>query len=69
MDKRIPPPVHGRDLGAELRALNEQLQDLSRREADRIEKMLADENLTDEERAHWTGELERFRTVQATDLD
>ncbi|MGJ3509657.1 hypothetical protein [Enemella sp. A6] len=69
MDPRIPPPIVGRDLGAELRALNKQLQDLSKREADRIEKMLAADDLSDEERQHWRGELERFRKVQSTELD
>lgn len=69
MDMRIPPPVHGRDLGAELRALHDQLRALSGREVDRLERVLANEDLTEDERTHLTGELARFRQVRDTELD
>lgn len=63
------PSSNDRDLGAELAALNDQLRSLSSREADRLERVLADNpNLDADRRAHLAAEINRFRQVAATEL-
>lgn len=64
------PSINGRDLGAELAALNDQLRSLSRSEADRLERVLADNpNVDPEQRAHLESEISRFRQIAATELE